>query len=130
VIDKAIISLISLEWGRELTNVNPPFFLLKSNDDKREEDYKFALLHCTMQGKYMIFEPFSDQVDYVVFFIDGRKDKDNCVTSYWFPIREQLKQGKLDSFYAVKHLIHKIKINVGKPDLLYASNNILSKEKD
>ena len=60
----------------------------------------------------MIFEPFSDQVDYVVFFIDGRKDKDNCVTSYWFPI------------------IHKIKINVRKTDLLYASNNILSKEKD
>tara|TARA_R110002072_G_scaffold137582_1_gene280443 strand:+ start:646 stop:1032 length:387 start_codon:yes stop_codon:yes gene_type:complete len=128
VIDQAIISLISLEWGRELTNVNPPFFLLKSNDNKREEDYKFALLHCTMQGKNMIFDPFIDQVDYVVFFIDKRKDKDNCVTSYWYPIREQLKEGKLDSFYAVKHLIHKIKINVGKTDLLYASNNILSKE--
>jgi len=83
-----------------------------------------------MQGKNMIFDPFIDQVDYVVFFIDKRKDKDNCVTSYWYPIREQLKEGKLDSFYAVKHLIHKIKINVGKTDLLYASNSILSKEQE
>jgi len=83
-----------------------------------------------MQGKNMIFDPLIDQVDYVVFFIDGRKDKDNCVTSYWYPIREHLKEGKLDSFFAVKHLIHKIKINVGKTDLLYASNSILSKEQE
>ena len=126
MLEKAIPYLLSMEWNRGLTSVEPPFFFL--DDSEKKERYNFRVIVCDLKGERLVFLPNSAQSDYVVFYIRNKKG-DNCVTSYWYPIREGLASGSVDVYEVAKHLIHKIRMDVTEADLLYASDDILPEGK-
>lgn len=119
--------LLSMEWRRGLAKVTPPFFFL--DDSEKKEEYSFRVIVCELSGKDLVFLPNAVQSDYVVFYIKNKRG-DNCVTSYWYPIREGLSAGRINVYDLAKHLIHKIRMDVEQTDLLSGGYDFLHKGKE
>jgi len=124
MLERTIPMLLSMEWRRGLAKVTPPFFFL--DDSEKKEEYSFRVIVCELSGKDLVFLPNAVQSDYVVFYIKNKRG-DNCVTSYWYPIREGLSAGRINVYDLAKHLIHKIRMDVEQTDLLSGGYDFLHK---